>query len=367
MVVWTRLIISADLHPISIARTPTSGSDNGSLEFPGFGPGPCLDLNPIAATETGTGAPSRAPTPSPPPYQHQGLSLPPSTLSTDRRAASAGTDCPRFSNSTLHIIPSVPKSKNPPICEIYSGSSESTSSGKDLASQQLRDGLTALFQAPTSPQPSDRRPSKASTVAKPLPNEGHILGSGSSLDNSTTREIGVKRLSSPFAPSTAAGIRNAAISEPVGGADIIPLVCYLTRSRFPVGITRTNSPAQNTLRHTISGSLAELDGTEPVLKPAELDATEPLLKATESKAGADELEILDRSEREGSSVKEEYGREQIAKEVKVIFIPAKLSGLGCRKGGKRGLSSSLPTGTAHVGNYEDRASQAEPLRSSDIS
>ncbi|KAK6827395.1 hypothetical protein PG987_010736 [Apiospora arundinis] len=248
---------ATDHRPESITRTPTPSSDVGSLRFSGFGPAPCLDLKPVAATETATDKPLLGSSPAPSPYQLHTSPSPPGLPSTHRPLSSISADSPRY--STLENISRFPD-KTLPIYDNFSGPRPSSSNYNDPTAQQLRGGLKALFRASTPLDTKSGRALKARTaLVAPLADHERESVSWSLLD--------ILERKAKF---------QAATSEPT----ISPLIFELD-STEPVFMP------------------AELDGSTPVSIPAELDDTETTLKVAEVNSGTEEAIKLDNPEEQG--------------------------------------------------------------------
>ncbi|KAK6853858.1 hypothetical protein PG995_010670 [Apiospora arundinis] len=264
---------ATDHRPESITRTPTPSSDIGSLRFSGFGPAPCLDLKPVAATETATDKPLLGSSPAPSPYQLHTSPSPPGLPYTHRPLSSISADSPRY--STLENISRFPD-KTLPIYDNFSGPRPSSSNYNDPTAQQLRGGLKALFRASTPLDTKSGRALEARTaLVAPLADHERESVSWSLLD--------ILERKAKF---------QAATSEPVGGANATATAHYAPR--------QTISPLIFELDSTEAVFMpAELDGSTPVSIPTELDDTETTPKVAEVNSGTEEAIKLDNPEEQG--------------------------------------------------------------------
>ncbi|KAK8867495.1 hypothetical protein PGQ11_006073 [Apiospora arundinis] len=265
-------------------RTPTPRSDIDSLEFSGFGPGPCLDLKPVVTAETAMSRDSCAfPASPPPPYQLHSSPLSPNPLSTDRPLLWTGDNSPRY--STLQAI-SHASNTSLPIYDTYSGPRPPSTSCSDLAPEHLRNGLRALFQAPTPLGLKDRRSSKATIVSARSVSTLEYGPTALPPSDSPGREAVTGRTSSPSTHSKTTTNNHTTLSEPVGKTVILPTAHHVSW-------------------HTSSSFMAELDATERVFTPAELDVTEPVIRPTELSTEAETTPAMEQARTQDAPSNEE--------------------------------------------------------------
>ncbi|KAK7946353.1 uncharacterized protein PG986_010674 [Apiospora aurea] len=338
-----------------VARTPTPNTDVGPLPFSGFGPEPCLDLKPMAATEaimmdTNLCSSSAAP----PPYQLYTSPLPPDSASTDR-PQSAAFIADGLKHSLLQTTPRLSNASLPKYEAYCDPPSSSSPSNNDLAPEQLRNGLKALFQVSTPLASRPRLTSRATTVsAVSISNNQSVTGpEREEKRHSAASELPERANSDPTGQ-----LRSRSPAHAVGA----PMQIRDLRKSEPYG---RRQDTQYTLRHAFNPLMAELDGTAPESRPVELN-TEPRYAVAELAAGTEEVVTLDTPRTQTRSVEGEDDKEKIVLDTVAISIAADTPGSNCMAEDKDTPSRPLSTETNRMGLFKDRGAQVEWLRRSDI-
>ncbi|KAK8139357.1 hypothetical protein PG984_002737 [Apiospora sp. TS-2023a] len=305
--------------------------------------------------------------PAPPPYQLHTSPLPSDVVSADRPLSSLSV-ANGLRYSTIHTSSRF-SDASLPIYENYCDPPSSSSpSGNELAPEQLRNGLKALFQVSTPLASRPRPASRATTVsAVSITNRDSVTepGQGEKRHSAVSEFAGransdprgqLRPRSSAHMVGSTMDTRDRAISELYDHKQDTH-VSSLERIRRSIILTRKT--IKYTTKHAFDPFLAELDGTVPVPTPVELDNTEPRYTVAELDAGTEEAVKLVKPKTQTGSPEIENSRE------KIVAVTGPCASDSMTES-QETLSSPSSTETGQMDMFEDRVAQAEWLRRSSI-